>query len=303
MSTAKNATFLFYRDFMEYHQDRFDDYSLMIYANGIIVAVFPANIKGTTLYSHQGLTYGGLVVSQTLKLHHFVAIFRELLTFLYNKHISVLKLKLIPSIYASVPSNEIDYLLYLTKSKLYRRDTLSVVVIDQQLNFSKDRLTGNKRGIKNNLVVKEVQCFKDFWNSILIPNLKIKHEVSPVHSLEEITLLKQYFPKNIRQFNVYYNDKIVAGTTIFESKYVAHSQYISSNDTKNKLGSLDFLHHYLIKEVFKSKKYFDFGISNQNLQINAGLLYWKECYGARTLTQDFYEVSTKNHILLENVLI
>ena len=28
---AKNATFLFHRDFMEYHKDRFEDYSLMIF--------------------------------------------------------------------------------------------------------------------------------------------------------------------------------------------------------------------------------------------------------------------------------
>ena len=28
---AKNATFLFHRDFMEYHKDRFEDFSLMVF--------------------------------------------------------------------------------------------------------------------------------------------------------------------------------------------------------------------------------------------------------------------------------
>ena len=28
IATAKNATFLFQRDFMDYHQDRFEDFSL-----------------------------------------------------------------------------------------------------------------------------------------------------------------------------------------------------------------------------------------------------------------------------------
>ena len=52
-----------------------------------------------------------------------------------------------------------------------------------------------------------------------------------------IQLLKQKFPKLIRQFNVYKNDILVAGTTIFETKYVAHSQYISGNDEKNPIVS------------------------------------------------------------------
>ena len=109
----------------------------------------------------------------------------------------------------------------------------------------------------------------------MIPNLDNKHDVKPVHSLDEIQLLKSRFPKQIRQFNVYHNDTIVAGTTIFETKYVAHSQYISGNADKNTLGSLDFLHHYLLEEVFADKKYFNFGISNENngQNINEGLQY------------------------------
>jgi hypothetical protein len=98
---------------------------------------------------------------------------------------------------------------------------------------------------------------------------------------------------------------LVAGTTIFESELVAHSQYISGNSIKNELGSLDFLHNTLISYTFKDKKYFDFGISNENQgkNINEGLLYWKESFGARTIVQNFYEIETKNYKLLENVLI
>ena len=52
-------------------------------------------------------------------------------------------------------------------------------------------------------------------------------------------------------------------------------------------------------------KYFDFGISNENNgeNINEGLSYWKESFGARTIIHNFYEIETKNYSLLENVLI
>jgi hypothetical protein len=165
-------------------------------------------------------------------------------------------------------------------------------------------MEGVKRGKKHQLIIKEETSFEVFWNEILSVNLEQKHGVSPVHSLKEIEKLKQLFPEHIRQFNVYHNDKLVAGTTIFESQNVAHCQYISGDENKNALGSLDFLHHYLITKVFKDKKYFDFGSSNEDngMKINEGLQYWKEGFGARTIIHEFYSIKTENANLLMDIL-
>ena len=169
--------------------------------------------------------------------------------------------------------------------------------------------TVRKRGIKkakdHQLIIKEDNDFEAFWNQVLIPNLENRYGKNPVHSLSEIQLLQNNFPDNIRQFNVYYNDKIVAGTTIFETKKVAHAQYISATEQKQELGSLDFLFNELLSNVFKEKPFFDFGISNENRgrNLNKGLLYWKESFGARTITHDFYCIKTNNHNLLNDVLL
>jgi hypothetical protein len=68
---------------------------------------------------------------------------------------------------------------------------------------------------------------------------------------------------------------------------------------------LDFLYHELITKTFKDKNYFDFGTSNENQgkNLNSGLNFWKESFGASTITQDFYEVETSNFNLLNDVLI
>ena len=139
----------------------------------------------------------------------------------------------------------------------------------------------------------------------MIPNLKNKHSVSPVHSIEEIEKLKKIFNDNIRQFNVYKDGNIVAGSTIFQTKNVVHVQYISSNNEKNTLGSLDFLFHNLINETFSKFKFFDFGTSNEESgrKINSGLIYWKEGFGARSVTQNFYEFNTNNFNSLDDILI
>ncbi|MEO8773769.1 MAG: GNAT family N-acetyltransferase [Gelidibacter sp.] len=304
VSHSKNATFLFQRDFMEYHQNRFEDFSLLVFKKEKLVAVLPANRVENELHSHQGLTYGGLLLLKDVRFESVLESFKTLLKFLHEKNISALYIKETPLIYHHFPSEEIRYLNFILKAELLRRDTLSVIDHQKKLKFSNSRLEGIKRANKHRLKIVNDDDFETFWNAILKMNLKKKHGVSPVHSLDEILYLKQKFPKNIKQFNVYHGEQIVAGVTIFESEQVAHCQYISGNDDKNTLGSLDFLHDYLINSVYRDKPYFDFGTSNQNngKNINEGLQFWKEGFGARTLTQDFYKIDTKNYKELKTVL-
>lgn len=302
---AKNATFLFHRDFMEYHKNRFQDYSLIVLDGEKWVAVLPANVISNEVFSHQGLTYGGLVYDERIKLASVLGIFKSVLSFLNDKNREKLQLKLIPSIYHQKPAEELNYALFLAEAQLTRRDSLAVIDLSKPYSLSKLRKRGVKNGMNNGLTIKEVGGFEEFWDEILIPNLAQKHQTKPVHSLEEITKLHKLFPKNIRQFNVYQKNVIVAGTTIFETENVAHCQYISGIEDKNELGGIDILFDHLIKEVFKNKYFFDFGISNENKgrKLNEGLSYWKESFGANIIVQDFYEVKTSNYSLLENVLL
>ena len=99
VSTAKNATFLFHRDFMEYHSDRFQDFSLMVFEEDKLVSILPANKVGDTVFSHQGLTYGGFVFDNKIKLGEVIAITKDVLAFLHSVDITTFQLKLIPSIY------------------------------------------------------------------------------------------------------------------------------------------------------------------------------------------------------------
>ena len=305
VSRAKNATFLFHRDFMEYHSDRFLDYSLLVFENENLISILPANRIEQLVFSHQGLTYGGFVFEEKIKLGQLINIVKEVLCFLAENEIETLKLKLIPNIYNTFFSEELEYAMFITEAKLMRRDCLSVLDLTKQYKFSKTRKESIHRGNKNNLNIVEEPNFKLFWNEILIPNLDKKYNAKPVHTVEEIERLHRQFPNNIRHFNVYDKDDIVAGTTIFVTDKVAHPQYISGNSQKNELGSIDYLYHYLITEIFKDKHYFDFGPSHENdgKQINQGILFWKESFGAKTTVQDWYEVEVNNYKNLKDILI
>jgi hypothetical protein len=303
---AKNATFLFHRDFMEYHSDRFEDYSLLVFdEKENLKALLPANISENKLYSHQGLTYGGIVIDSSIKLEKFISIYTEMLSFLNENKIQTINFKLLPSIYSSQPSEELNYVLFLSEAKLKRRDALVTIDLQSLFKIDSNRIEGVKRAEKLGLKIKKEIDFTGFWNNVLIPNLEAKHEAKPVHTLEEIQALQEKFPENIIQYNVYENNEIIAGTTLFIDKKTVHVQYISAIGDKNQHGALDFLFHHLITKEFKDFEYFDFGISNENQgkNINKGLQYWKETFGARTFTQDFHEVETKNSVKLNKVFI
>jgi hypothetical protein len=299
-----NGAFLHNRNFMEYHSDRFTDFSLIVLDDEKWIAILPANQFKNEIYSHQGLTFGGLIYNEKLKLESVISAFQEILKFLSVNGFQKLFLKTIPAIYHQKPAEELNYALFLANAKLIRRDSLSVIDLTKKNKITSGRFEGIKKAINLNLEIKEETSLDLFWNEILIPNLNTKFKAKPVHTVEEITKLRNLFPTNIRQFNVYQNNKIVAGTTIFESDNVAHAQYISGNESKSENGSLDFLYHHLMTITFAKKHYFDFGISNeeQGRRLNSGLNFWKESFGARTIVHDFYAIETKNYTLLKNVI-
>lgn len=294
ISGAKNATFLFARDFMEYHSDRFTDYSLLVYKDDLLYALLPANIVGDKLYSHKGLTYGSLVLSKSAKLLYTFEAFKALLAFLDAKAISTLELRNIPTFYNTMPSDELSYFLFKANATLIKRDALMVIDTSTKIKFQKNRREGINKAKRNGLTIAVDDNFEGFWNEILIPNLQQKHGIAPVHSLEEIQLLAAKFPDYIKQVNVYKDNVIVAGTTLFLTKTTIHPQYVSGNSDKNAFGSLDLAYDYIINHFDSSKRYFDFNISSEEngTALNSGLIFWKESCGARTYVADNYLIDT-----------
>ncbi|WP_339916981.1 GNAT family N-acetyltransferase [Yeosuana marina] len=299
--TSKNATFLFHRDFMEYHQDRFEDYSLMVYNNKKLIAIFPSNIENHIVYSHKGLSYGGFLVQNKIRIKDFIFAFKSLLMFLENRKIEKLYLKKIPTIYHKYLSEEMDYILSVLDAKEYTND--SYFVIDDLSNYEPNR--NRKRAIKifreKELVISN-EGIDFFWEHILKKNLKDRFGVDPVHTIDEIKYLMEKFPKNIVFFSAKFNDEILAGVVMFITDNVAHFQYSSGTDSRSQNGSLDAIFNYIIK-AYNDKKYISFGSSStdNSLKIKKGLAYWKESFGATLTAQKSYIINTGNHLNLSNI--
>ena len=286
---------------MDYHKDRFEDFSLLIYKGERLYALLPANINDDVVYSHQGLTYGSFVLQDSAKLKSTFLAFKEVLKFLFEERIKKLDIRIIPSFYNSLPSDELEYILYKAEGSLVKRDVILLIDYQNKLRFQKNRREGIYKAKRKGLLVKVDGDYEKFWNEILIPNLKEKYNTSPVHSLDEIKLLAARFPKHIKQVNVYQDDKIVAGTTLFLTKNVVHPQYISGNENKNELGSLDLLMNDVFDHFKEGRNYFSFNTSSEEngKLLNEGLLFWKESCGARPHVFNNYGINTDTYKTLE----
>ena len=79
---SRNGTFLFLRDYMDYHADRFHDSSLMAYHGGRLCALLPAHCEGKLFCSHRGLTYGGIVTDERMTARLMLELFEEVIRFI-----------------------------------------------------------------------------------------------------------------------------------------------------------------------------------------------------------------------------
>ena len=288
---TKNTHFFFQRAYMDYHADCFEDHSLMIYNDkGKLIALFPANIEDGVLYSHQGLTFGGLLLDSSMRTGTVLEIFDIVKAYCKSKGIEKLIYKCMPYIYHTIPAEEDRYALFRNGAELIRRDVSATIDLSQPVRYSKGRKWTVNKSKKEGFEIFEESSLEEFWG-LLEFTIEQQHGAKPVHSLQEMELLMASFPKNIRLFTANKGGNIYAGALMYENKGCVHTQYLANSVEGRDLGALDFLLDHLIKNVYSDKKYFDFGVSNEDngKVLNAGLMAQKEGFGARAVVHDFYE--------------
>lgn len=290
VANAKNGLFLFDRSYMDYHNNRFSDHSLMIFKKNVLIALFPANEKDQIIYSHSGLTFGGLVMSFKLNAAEVIGILTEIINYYRLYGIYEIYYKAISPIFHKYPAQEDLYALFRHNATLYRRDVSTIVQLSKPIQFSETKRQAIAKCEKLNTRLSENQDFSEYWE--LLKQVLAKFDVNPVHTLEEIILLKSKFPGKIRLFEARQNEDLLAGIVIYDYDNVIHTQYMANSEIGRKSGALDFINFKLINENFKNRKYYSFGISSEEegRKLNEGLIQQKEMMGGRAAVNDFYKI-------------
>lgn len=288
---SKNGTFLFKRGYMEYHNDRFEDCSLLVYDNNKLRAVLPANVKDNILQSHGGLTYGGLISDGCMTTETAMEVFSEINKYLLEQGIEKVVYKPTPWIYHTLPAEEDLYaIIQVCGAKLISREISSTVYLPNRPKFSQLRRRCVNKARRNGIIVRESNDIATFWN-ILNANLEGRYGVSPVHTEKELSLLASRFPDSIKLFMAYDGEEALGGTLVFVMNEIVHTQYIAASPKGKTVGALDMVFDELINEEFSNYRFLDFGKSTEHhgIWLNKNLIHQKEGFGGRGVCYDVYE--------------
>lgn len=295
VSRSRNGTFLLQRGYMDYHSDRFRDSSWMAYQKGKLRAILPANIDDAgTLHSHQGLTYGGWITPMGhLDGEDLLEIFGRALEVWSKEGIRELDYKRMPYIYCRTPADEDLYALFRLGAVRTGCGLSSAINLREGVGFNQMQRRHLRKSQTLPFTISEEANVAPFME-LLNACLQERHGVDPVHSCEEMQMLRNRFLDNIRVFVLRMDgaETPQAGVCVYDTGIVAHSQYIATTPQARELNLLTPLFHHLITDVFADRPYFDFGISTEDngRYLNTGLLRQKFSYGGTGVTYDRYSL-------------
>lgn len=291
---ASNGTFLLKRKFMDYHSDRFVDASMMYYnEKGNLIAVLPANYDkdSETVWSHQGLTYGGLILEKEVSAVQVGEIIKLSMDYFRMMGAKRLVYKPIPYIYNNVPGESDLYWLFRNGATLHGRGLSQTVALQQPYKLKESRKSGIRKATNAGIKVEESKDVAAFWH-VLDQTLNDCHGVKPVHTIAELELLMSRFPEEIKLYVAKQEGKVVAGSIVFDCGKVVHTQYLAASAEGKQIGALDLVINSLITEYYADREYLDFGISTEQggQVLNEGLAFQKETFGGRGVNYDSWNV-------------
>ncbi len=292
---AKNSLFMFDRNYMDYHSDRFVDHSLMFYHDDKLIALLPMNEKEGVLFSHGGLTYGGFICGEKMRQTIMNECFGELIKYAEQSHFQKIIYKTIPYIYYSQPCEEDRFALFANGAKLVTVDVSTYVNLENPIPFRKNMKRQIKKAEQACCIIKEATEADDFTEFIELENeiLLERHNTKAAHSGAELKMLKDRFPENIHLFVALRENNMIGGAVVYEYANVVHTQYMAANEEAREIRALDLTIGTIIN-LFKSrKKWLDFGISTEHgkVYLNEGLVSQKEGFGGRTGIYEIWELT------------
>ena len=296
VSESKNGTFLLDRNFMDYHANRFVDASLMMYdEKERLVAVLPANYEEDiqTVYSHHGLTYGGLIMSRRISTLEVMEAMKLACQYYAGLGAKKIYYRPIPYIYNRYPSQEDLFFLFRNHATLEARNLSQTIYIPDAIKMNELRRRCIKKSMKSGNTISMETDVTVFWH-ILDKNLRERHNVIPVHSIDELHLLMSRFTDIIRLYVVRNRQgETIAGTVVFDIGQIIHTQYIAANPEGKATGAFDHLISHLLTSVYADRMYFDFGVSTEKggKWLNEGLTFQKESFGGRGVCYDTWSLN------------
>jgi hypothetical protein len=298
IAASTNGTFLFARTFLDYHQDRFEDHSWLVWQGATLRAVFVAAVartttEPTTLLAHPGLAYGGLVTVTGVKYAETAAMLELLRVAWRAVGFRQLLVRPVPRVFCRQFSENQVFWLHQQGAVLSNRELNSVLDLTQPVRIGTWR-RGNLRKARRHGVVVQLATNADYapyWQ-LLTETLAEVHGRQPVHTLAEISGLRDQNPGHLELWGAWLGAELVAGVLVFQDQQqgFVHTQYIAGNAQGKQVGAVDAVLARIIEEKATHYRHLSFGISTVQGVVNPGLLNQKEGFGATAELMETYRL-------------
>ncbi len=284
---SKYQMFMFNRDYMDYHNDRFVDHSLIFYdEKGKVIALMPCSEHGEELKSHGGLTYGGFITDENMRQNLMMECFEAMKLYCKNNGIRQIEYKAIPHIYHLQPAEEDIYALCYFGASITKIEASTVINLTNPIKMSKLRRRQIKKSSKEGVLI-DIDDSKEAYDEFMKLQddvLLERHNVHAVHTAKEMYMLHECFSENIHLYTAKKYGQIIGGAILYIYKNVIHTQYLCASNEARINGALDAVVDRIIDDNSHSKLWLDFGISTEQggHSLNEGLINQKEGFGGRT---------------------
>ncbi len=301
---SNNGTIYHSQKFLSYHAEgKFNNFHHLISVDGQIKGIIPGAISvdsaGTKIFSsYPGTSVGGFVLPSSFGLQTINSIISSFLSYLKKDGFNRVFITPTPFFYGKNENQHIDFVLSRESFSFRKRELTSVIklpsVLDDTLSFLKPEVRrAVRKAEKDGVTVVEDNSREAYINfyKILENNLKSRHSVKPVHSLDEMVDLNKRFPERITLMAAYINDEMAGGIWLFRANpKVAIAFYIAQDYKLQNARISNLLYLSTIKRVKEwGHDYYELGLFTVDMNPNFGLCRFKESYGGVGLFREYFQ--------------
>lgn len=299
---SNNGTLYHTQNFLNYHpKGKFNNFHHLIAVDGVVRAVIPGAVteseRGKTFVSYPGTSFGGFVVPEEFGLEDSDGIIVAFLEYLKEQGFKRAEITLPPVFFSRRQNNHADFILSREGFGFRKREITSVVTLnypggDIMAAFDSACRRAVRKAVSEGVEVRiddSESSYRAYYH-ILEKNLGLRHNVKPVHTVEEMMDIKARFPDRVFLFGAFHEKKMIAGIWMIRAnRDVSVAFYISHKHECQNLRPTNLLYYETIRQaVAWNQKYYDLGLFTVNMAPNYGLGRFKESFGAQGMFRDYF---------------
>jgi len=294
VKVAPNGHLMARTGFFRYHADRFEDASLFFFRGRRPLGVLPANRVGDTLWSHQGVSFGGLILHPRTHFSHVEAAVSALRDHLRAGGFKSFMYRPAPHPYQVFPREEDVFFLEQAGARRVDTKLHSMVLCGEPSALTAKTWNHTVRRSKESGVTVRAGLDADLpavWG--LVEQALERHGQNAVHTIDDIALLRSRFPDEVPILLAESGSgELLSGQVLLRSGRTLTLLYVGDALAGRELNAGTMLQDHVMNAPENAGFWFDLGqwCDTGSRQGSDSLLQYKEAAGGRLIQRHTWQL-------------